>query len=149
MIYSKVEANFKVNRKMKIGELAARSGVATSAIRYYEQAGLLPKAQRGANGYRVYSEATLNQLELVRLGQNLGFALDAIRAVVGLEGTTFQNALMEKVEARLHEIDRMMQTLTAQRESLMATKRELQTSAGACLAHTNQARKPRQSGSRS
>lgn len=134
---------------MNIGELAARSGVSTSAIRYYEQAGLLPKATRGANGYRIYSEATLDRLELVRLGQELGFALDAIRAVVDLEGTTFQNALMEKVEARLREIDRMTKTLRTQRKSLMATKQKLETSPGACLAHTDQVRKTRQSGLRS
>src|SRR4051812_14130795 len=116
---------------MRIGELAARSGLATSAIRYYEQAGLLPKAKRGANGYRVYAETALDRLAVIRLGQDLGFALDAIRAVVVLEGTTFKNALTEKLDARVREIDRMMKTLRAQRESLVATKRKLQTSTSA------------------
>jgi DNA-binding transcriptional MerR regulator len=52
----------KVKRKMKIGELAARSGIAASAIRYYEQAGLMPKAERGANGYRAYGDSALERV---------------------------------------------------------------------------------------
>ena len=41
---------------MKIGELSQRTGMATSAIRFYESSGLLPAAERGANGYRQYGE---------------------------------------------------------------------------------------------
>ena len=37
---------------MKIGELSRLTGLATSAIRFYEASGLLPSAERGANGYR-------------------------------------------------------------------------------------------------
>ncbi|MGL9740067.1 MerR family transcriptional regulator [Serratia sp. (in: enterobacteria)] len=66
---------------MKIGELAERAGVAASAIRYYEQQGLLPKAVRGVNGYRVYSESALERLHLIQIGQNLGFSLQAIQRV--------------------------------------------------------------------
>ncbi len=58
---------------MKIGELAQRAGVAASAIRYYEQLGLLPKPVRGVNGYRVYSDSALERLHLIQIGQNLGF----------------------------------------------------------------------------
>ncbi|MBX9332205.1 MerR family DNA-binding transcriptional regulator, partial [Serratia marcescens] len=51
---------------MKIGELAQRAGVAASAIRYYEQLGLLPKPVRGVNGYRVYSDSALERLHLIQ-----------------------------------------------------------------------------------
>jgi DNA-binding transcriptional MerR regulator len=46
---------------MKIGELAAAAGVAASAIRFYEQSGLLPAAQRGGNGYRSYSNDAIER----------------------------------------------------------------------------------------
>ena len=52
MVHAKIEVHFKVKQIMKISELAERAGIATSAIRYYERAQLLPKPVRGANGYR-------------------------------------------------------------------------------------------------
>lgn len=77
---------------MKIGELAERVGMAASAIRYYEQQGLLPKAVRGVNGYRVYSESALERLHLIQIGQNLGFSLQAIRGVLALQGSAYEGA---------------------------------------------------------
>jgi len=113
---------------MKIGELAERSGLAPSAIRYYEKAGLLPKAARGANGYRVYAETALERLHLIQIGQNLGFTLEAIRSVSLLEGVAFQDGLLHNLDARLGEIEQMMQTLRVQRESLLDTRQRLQQS---------------------
>ncbi|RFP23202.1 MerR family transcriptional regulator [Duganella sp. BJB488] len=113
---------------MKIGELAERSGIAASAIRYYERAGLLPKAARGVNGYRTYKEAALERLQLIQIGQNLGFTLEAIRAVTALEGAAFHDGLLHNLDARLGEIEQMMATLSAQRESLLCTRRKLQES---------------------
>jgi DNA-binding transcriptional MerR regulator len=113
---------------MKIGELAERSGLAASAIRYYERVGLLPKARRGANGYREYGEGTLEQLHVIDIGQSLGFTLDAIRAVLALEGAALQDGLMQNLAARLVEIDKMMLTLQAQRASLLETERKLRDS---------------------
>ena len=111
---------------MKIGELAERSGIAASAIRYYERAGLLQKAARGANGYRAYEESALERLHLIQVGQSLGFTLDAIRAVVALEGVALQDGLMQNFDARLSEIDRMMQSLHTQRESLLEARRKME-----------------------
>jgi DNA-binding transcriptional MerR regulator len=62
MGYPKLEVNFKVKHQMKIGELAERSGIPASSIRYYEKEGLLPKAQRGANGYRVYQDGAIDRM---------------------------------------------------------------------------------------
>ena len=49
---------------MKIAELAKRAGVATSAVRFYEEVGVLPAGRRLANGYREYSDADLARLRL-------------------------------------------------------------------------------------
>ena len=126
MRYPKLEVNFKVKRKMKIGELAERSGVPASTIRYYEKEGLLPKAQRGANGYRDYQDGALERLDLIQLGQNLGFSLDAIRTVAGLHGDALKDALLGKLEARLEEIDRLSAILAAQRSSVLDAKERVQ-----------------------
>jgi len=129
MRYPKLEVNFKVKREMKIGELAERSGVPASTIRYYEKEGLLPKAQRGANGYRDYQDGALERLDLIQLGQNLGFSLDAIRTVAGLHGDALKDALLGKLEARLEEIDRLSAILAAQRSSVLEAKERVQAAA--------------------
>ncbi|WJD90214.1 MerR family transcriptional regulator [Serratia marcescens] len=119
---------------MKIGELAERAGVAASAIRYYEQQGLLPKAVRGVNGYRVYSESALERLHLIQIGQNLGFSLQAIQRVLALQGSAYEDGLIQGVETRLAEIERMLVTLNEQRDALLATRLTLLESgvAGLC-----------------
>jgi len=60
-----------------IGELAARSDVATSALRFYEAQGLI-QAQRTAGGQRRYSRATLRRVAFIRAGQRVGLSLSAI-----------------------------------------------------------------------
>ncbi len=59
---------------MKIAELAKRAGVATSAVRFYEEAGVLPAGRRLANGYREYTDADLARLRLVLALRRLGLA---------------------------------------------------------------------------
>src|SRR6478609_2218449 len=59
---------------MKIAELASRAGVATSAVRWYEQEGVLPAPGRQPNGYRDYEEVVLARLRLVLSLRRLGLA---------------------------------------------------------------------------
>lgn len=63
---------------MRIGELAARAGVSTRMLRYYEQQGLLP-VRRAANGYREYEESDLRLVEQIRALLDTGFTLDDAR----------------------------------------------------------------------
>jgi MerR family transcriptional regulator, redox-sensitive transcriptional activator SoxR len=63
---------------MKIGELAGRAGLNSSAIRYYEKIGLLPTAQRQSNQRR-YSTEALNRLLLIRFASDMGFTLPEIK----------------------------------------------------------------------
>jgi len=65
---------------MKIAELATRAGVAASAVRWYEQEGVLPGPARQPNGYREYDEVDLARLRLVVSLRRLGLApIDAGR----------------------------------------------------------------------
>ncbi len=107
---------------MKIGELAERSGIPASTIRYYEKEGLLPKVQRGANGYRVYQANALDRLDLIQLGQKLGFSLDTIRSIAALQGTALKDALLGQLDARLQEIDRLQAILDGQRRSVVTAR---------------------------
>jgi DNA-binding transcriptional MerR regulator len=60
-----------------IGELARRTGVATSALRYYERIGLLSPAER-AGGRRHYTASSAERVALIRLYQDAGFTLAEI-----------------------------------------------------------------------
>lgn len=70
---------------MRIGELARRTGVRTSALRYYEELRLLPRAPR-EHGKRVYSEAALDRVTFIQFAQACGFRLDEIAVLVGKAG---------------------------------------------------------------
>jgi MerR family copper efflux transcriptional regulator len=111
---------------MKISELAERAGITSSAIRYYERANLLPKAQRGANGYRTYDATALERIHFIQIGQQLGFTLEAIRDVAALEGEAMQIELINSFDVRLKDIDAMMESLSEQRSALLAKKTELE-----------------------
>jgi MerR family redox-sensitive transcriptional activator SoxR len=63
---------------LTIGQVAARSGVAPSALRYYEQQGLVA-ATRTTGGARRYPRAVLRRLAFVRAAQNVGLSLGEIR----------------------------------------------------------------------
>lgn len=62
---------------LSIGEVARRSGVATSALRFYEARGLI-HSQRGGGNHRRYHRATLRRISIIRVAQNLGLSLTEI-----------------------------------------------------------------------
>lgn len=66
---------------LAIGEVAARSGMATSALRYYEQQGLID-AVRTAGGARRYPRSVLRRLAVIRAARNVGLSLTEIRAAL-------------------------------------------------------------------
>jgi MerR family redox-sensitive transcriptional activator SoxR len=66
---------------LPIGEVAHRAGMATSALRYYEQVGLLDPA-RNSGGQRRYPRSTLRRLAFIRAAQNVGLSLDEIKAAL-------------------------------------------------------------------
>lgn len=66
---------------MKIGEIAKAAGVSTSRIRFYEREGIIPAAERGANGYRNYPADLIALLRFIEQAQHLGFTLREISEV--------------------------------------------------------------------
>lgn len=67
-----------------ISELAARSGFSASALRYYEQVGLLSAAERTRGGYRLYEESALSRLRFIDRAKSLGLPLEEIRELVAV-----------------------------------------------------------------
>lgn len=69
---------------MRIGELAKRAGVSVQAIRFYERRRLMRTPRRTAAGYRVYSEAELELVTVIKKMKSFGFKLAEIRRVLQL-----------------------------------------------------------------
>src|SRR5215472_15481815 len=67
------------DRLLTIGELARRTGVATSALRYYEERGLLPAPAR-MSGQRRYAESTVALVSIILLLRDVGFSLSEQQA---------------------------------------------------------------------
>ena len=66
---------------LTIGEVAARSGVATSALRFYEDQGLI-RAQRTDSGHRRYPRAVIRLVAFIVFAQKVGLSLEEIRTVL-------------------------------------------------------------------
>jgi hypothetical protein len=64
----------------------------------------------------------LDRLDLIQLGQKLGFSLDTIRNVAALHGTALKDALLGQLDARLQEIDRLHAILDEQRRSVVSAR---------------------------
>jgi len=100
---------------LDIGEVAERSGNKPSALRYYEEAGLITSvSRRGLR--RQFGPEVLLQLKLIDMGKSAGFSLGEISGMFG------RNGMPDLPRATLHEkadeIDRQIRELTALRDTL-------------------------------
>ncbi len=100
---------------LDIGEVAAQSGIKPSALRYYEEAGLISSVSRYGMRRQFPPEVVL-QLKLVAMGKSAGFSLDEIAGMFGVNGLPDlpRDVLHQKADA----IDRQIHELTALRETL-------------------------------
>ena len=69
---------------MRIGEVARASGTTSKTLRYYEEVGLLPAADRTPAGYRDYGAEVLDRLDFIRRGQAAGLTLAQIGQVLDI-----------------------------------------------------------------
>jgi len=102
-------------RELDIGEVSRRSGVSASALRYYEEIGLIrPIGRRGLR--RQYDEAVLERLALVALGRAAGFGLEEIASIFATDGRPRIDRA--RLVARADELDATIRTLGAMRDGL-------------------------------
>jgi MerR family redox-sensitive transcriptional activator SoxR len=99
----------------RIGEVAQRAGIASSAIRYYEKEGLILKAERRGNA-RVYDEDIFDRLALIELAKKAGFTIAETRELVrGISRRTSPGPRLQamakkkltEVEERIVEAEQM------------------------------------------
>lgn len=100
---------------MDIAEVARRSGMAASALRYYERQGLITSLER-EGGRRRFAPEVLDRLALVALGQAAGFSLEEIRTMFTPEGTVSIDRAM--LASRADDLDRLVKRLKAMSEGL-------------------------------
>ena len=122
---------------MKIGEIAKAAGASTSRIRFYEREGIIPPADRGANGYRDYPAQLVALLRFIEQAQGLGFTLreiadveigtgahivsctDALALLAKKRDTVA--ALIAEAQDRKHRIEALIAELEASRAMQPAT----------------------------
>lgn len=71
--------------RYRVSELARRTGLTPSTIRYYEKVGLLPEAERTPAGYRLYGEDAERRLIFVARAKRLGLSLEEIAELLEYE----------------------------------------------------------------
>ncbi|MEV0002940.1 MerR family transcriptional regulator [Micromonospora sp. NPDC050980] len=71
-------------RLMQIGEAADRVGLSIRTIRHYDEAGLIVPSARSEGGFRLYTDADVDRLAVVKRMKPLGFTLDEMRDLLGV-----------------------------------------------------------------
>ena len=103
-----------------IGEAAARAGVSADTVRYYERQRVLPRPQRTAAGYRLYSNDVVDRIRLVKNAVGFGFAVKELAAF--LKACDAGHPPCHKVRhaggALLAEMDRRLAEMTTARDQM-------------------------------
>ena len=111
---------------MRIGLLAARAGVSTSRIRFYEAEGLLPPPPRRHSGYRDYDERALEIILFINRARGLGFSLAEVAAHLDSpRDRTRKSRLLSKLEDKIRELDSLLDDLQSRRAILLSLAAEL------------------------
>ena len=74
--------------ELRIGEVAARTGVSIDTLRYYEKRQLLPRAPRTAGGFRLFSPEAVERIRFIKQAQALGFSLDEVSELLTTGGAS-------------------------------------------------------------
>lgn len=111
----------EIPRWLTVGELAARTGVATSALRFYEDRGLI-HAARTDSGHRRYPRAMTRRVAFVLFAQRIGLTLEEIRVELeklpsgraprGEEWARLSSTWAERIAERMAELERLKRGLT-------------------------------------
>ena len=105
---------------MNIGEAAEASGVSAKMIRYYEEIGLIPKAERTQSNYRTYGMAAVHSLRFVRRARELGFSLEETATLLKLwaDKSRASSAVKQVAAQHVAELERKIAGLQDMRATL-------------------------------
>jgi MerR family redox-sensitive transcriptional activator SoxR len=109
-----------VMTELTIGELSERSGIATSAIRYYEDRGLI-RSRRTPGNQRRYERPMLRRLAFIRTAQRVGLSLEEIEEALGAlpsnrtptraDWTRLSRGWRPRIDAQIAQLERLRDTL--------------------------------------
>jgi len=115
--------------RLRIGELARVVRLPPKTIRYYEEVGLLPRAERNSAGYRLYARRDVERLNLVRRSKLLGLSLREIKELVSYatDGQCghLQQRLLNMLDAKCAAIDQQIEELQALKDDLRGLAHDL------------------------
>jgi DNA-binding transcriptional MerR regulator len=113
---------------LTISALAGTAGLSSDTVRYYERLGLLPRAERTAAGYRVYSEDAVERLRFICGAKRMGLRLLDIKELLdGRDrGQCPCGHTDDLVQRRLAEVEAEIQQLTTVRRQLLELKKRNQ-----------------------
>jgi DNA-binding transcriptional MerR regulator len=112
-----------VSTGLRAGQVADAAGVNVETLRYYERRGIIPEPDRSLGGHRLYSDATVTTLRVIKAAQRLGFTLDEVAEL--LEAGRHhhgEGGLQSRTEAKLAEVDQKIADLQVIRASLLAAQ---------------------------
>jgi DNA-binding transcriptional MerR regulator len=124
---------------MQIGEVAARVGLSLRTIRHWDEVGLVVPSERSAGGFRLYTEADIERLALVKTLKPLDFSLEQMRELLatidGVENDSGEDdaasaELMGRLAMFRAAADSRVEALRAQVQGLEMLSRELRRLAG-------------------
>ncbi|MBB1243280.1 redox-sensitive transcriptional activator SoxR [Streptomyces durbertensis] len=108
-------------RQLTVGQVAERSGVAPSALRFYERNGLIHSTRTSGNQRR-FTRDTLRRVAFIRASQRVGISLDAIRAALALlpdnrtptpeDWQRLSECWRDDLNARIRELEELRDDLT-------------------------------------
>jgi len=108
---------------LRIGAVAAQTGVTADAVRYYEREGLLPAAVRTPRGARVFPVQTVARIRFLKQAQAAGLTLRDLKQLVGLDGGRSRTAcrrMRHVLAERLHDVDARLREVLTFRSALEA-----------------------------
>ena len=119
-----IETCDTVGAGMRIGELAEAAGTTTKTLRFYEEQGVLPAAERTPSGYRDYTPGAVARIDFVHRGQAAGLTLAQIKQILDIRdhGQAPCGHVRDLLDARLAEIDRQITDLLALRDNVAALR---------------------------
>lgn len=91
-----------------ITALAKETGVASSALRFWESVGLICSARRSPSGYRLFDRSTFRRVTFIRTAQAAGLALEDIRLILDAGSTSTCDSVQNLLRARQQEVRRRM-----------------------------------------
>jgi DNA-binding transcriptional MerR regulator len=116
--------------KMLISELAAKTGVSTDTIRFYEKEGLLQPdvAARGDNNYRQYTDEAIEKINFIVRGKKLGFTLKEIKTIIAEWDLTSPEKAANFIQSKVERIEEKITQLQEFRTYLLEKKTKLELS---------------------